>query len=455
VIASLIITVVNILGGLAIGVGQREMELGAALKRYGLLTIGDGLVTQIPALVMATAAGVLVTRVASEESETPLGAELASQIFGQPQALRVGSFFVLGLAVIPGLPGLPFLVIGALMLLASRARQQSLSGDRERAQPEPIQRRAGAEAQPRFVPLVVPWSLEVAKDLAPLLDDDVRGTEVRRAGLRAALSASREIVFRERGVPLPPGRVTVSDTLPARHALLSLHELPAQLIALPTTLADQELAQQLLFQLLPTLERRAQDFLGLSETQGLLDELEQIAPASVRQVVPKPISLIQLTDILRRLVEERVNVRDLRAILEALSLVGAAEKDPLTLAEFVRLQLRRPITHSLTRGARELPVLLLDGHIEEAVRGAITRTPAGSFLALAPVASRDIVTAVKRAAAQHADVTPLVLLTQPDVRRYVRKLLEPELPELRVISFTELLPEVAVKPLTRATVRDL
>jgi type III secretion protein V len=136
-------------------------------------------------------------------------------------------------------------------------------------------------------------------------------------------------------------------------------------------------------------------------------------------------------------------------------LVGAAEKDPLTLAEFVRLQLRRPITHSLTRGARELPVLLLDGHIEEAVRGAITRTPAGSFLALAPVASRDIVTAVKRAAAQHADVTPLVLLTQPDVRRYVRKLLEPELPELRVISFTELLPEVAVKPLTRATVRDL
>ncbi len=105
VIASLIIVIINILGGLAIGVGQRNMEVVGALKRYGLLTIGDGLVTQIPALVMATAAGVLVTRVASEEAETPLGAELASQIFGQPQALRVGSFFVLGLAVIPGLPG--------------------------------------------------------------------------------------------------------------------------------------------------------------------------------------------------------------------------------------------------------------------------------------------------------------------------------------------------------------
>src|SRR5688500_8619261 len=151
VIASLIITVINLIGGFAIGVGQRGLEPALALKRYGLLTIGDGLVTQIPALVLATAAGVLVTRVASDEAETPLGAELASQIFGQPQALRIGSFFVLGLAVIPGLPSLPFLIIGVLMFLASRARLKSLRADREREQPQPIQRRAGTEAQPRFV----------------------------------------------------------------------------------------------------------------------------------------------------------------------------------------------------------------------------------------------------------------------------------------------------------------
>jgi type III secretion protein V len=175
----------------------------------------------------------------------------------------------------------------------------------------------------------------------------------------------------------------------------------------------------------------------------------------VRQVIPKPITLVQLTDILRRLVEERVSIRDLRAILEALSLVGAAEKDPLTLAEFVRAQLRRPITHSLTRGARELPVLLLDNHIEEAVRGAITRTPAGAFLALAPVASRDIVTAVKRAISSHATSSPVVLLTQPDIRRFIRKLLEPELPDVRILSYAELLPEVAVKPLGRATITNL
>ncbi len=456
VIASLVITIVNILGGLAIGVGQRDMELAQALKRYGLLTIGDGLVTQIPALVMATAAGVLVTRVASEEAETPLGAELASQIFGQPQALRVGSFFVLGLAAIPGLPGLPFLVIGALMFAASRARFKAQRDEQERQQPGPIQRRPGAEAQPRFVPLVVPWSVEVSKDLQPLVEDDVRGGDIKRPGLRAALAATREILFRDRGVPLPAGRISVSEQLPERHALLSLHEVPALLIPLPATIADEELAQHLLLQLLPPLESRAQDFLGLSEVQNLLDELEQVSPASVRQVVPKPITLIQLTDILRRLVEERVSIRDLRAILEALSLVGAAEKDPLTLAEFVRAQLRRPITHSLTRGARELPVLLLDSHIEESVRGAITRTPAGSFLALAPVATRDIIAAVKRAIAAHAaEQEPLVILTQPDIRRYIRKLLEPELPSVRVLSVAELLPEVAVKALGRATITHL
>jgi type III secretion protein V len=456
VIASLIITIINILGGLAIGVGQRDLEVGAALKRYGLLTIGDGLVTQIPALVMATAAGVLVTRVASEEAETPLGAELASQILGQPQALRVGSYFVLGLAVIPGLPALPFLVIGVLMFVASRARLKSLRAEAERQQPEPIQRRAGAPTQPRFVPLVVPWAIEVSKDLEPHLDDDVRGGEVRKPGLRAALAAARELVFRDRGVPLPAGRLSVSESLPARHAVLSLHEVPAALVVFPEALPDDQLAQHLLLQLLAVLQQRAQDFLGLSETQGLLDELEQIAPASVRQVVPKPISLVQLTDVLRRLVEERVSIRDLRAILEALSLVGAAEKDPLTLAEFVRSQLRRAMTHALTRGSRELRVLLLDSHIEETVRGAITRTPAGAYLALAPVASRDILLAIRRAISAHAaDVEPVVVLTQPDIRRFVRKLLEPELPDVRVMSFAELLPEVAVKPLGRATITNL
>ncbi|HEX2670162.1 MAG TPA: flagellar biosynthesis protein FlhA [Polyangiaceae bacterium] len=452
VIASLLITLVNILGGLAIGVGQKGLEPIAALKRYGLLTIGDGLVTQIPALLIATGAGVLVTRVASEEADTPLGVELSSQLFGQPQALRVGGVFVLLLAVIPGLPTLPFLAIGALLLFGSRARVKVLR--RVEEAPDVTPRRSGSAAM-RFVPAVTPWSLEVSADLGGFEDDDVRGTEVRRPGLRSAISAVREIIFRDLGVPLPPGRLAANAQLPARHVVLSIHEVPARVFAIPTAITDASIAEFVVGQTLAVLQTRSVDFLGIAETQALLDELEQIAPATVRQVVPKPIAVTLLADVLRRLAEEQVNLRDLRAILEALALVGNVERDPLNLAEFVRSQLRRPLTHALTQGGRELSVVLLEPQIEESIRAAVSRTPAGSFLTLAPAAARDVVAAVRRALPKDAGEAPLVVLTQPDIRRFVRKLLELDLRDVRVVSYAELLPEVAIRPSGRATLAGL
>ena len=454
VIASLLITIVNILGGLAIGVGQKGMDPVAALKRYGLLTIGDGLVTQIPALVIATGAGVLVTRVASEEADTPLGAELASQLFGQPQALRVGGFFVILLALVPGLPALPFLVIGALLLFGSRARTKVLRSSADTPITDVTPRRAGNAAM-RFVPVVTPWGLEVSSDLAPFEEDEVRGSEVRRPGLRSAISAVREIVFRDLGVPLPAGRLAANAQLPPRHVVLSIHEVPARVFAIPADVTDPLIAEFVVGQALAVLQTRSVDFLGIAETQTLLDELEQIAPATVRQVVPKPVTVTLLADVLRRLAEERVNIRDLRAILEALALVGNVERDPLNLAEFVRSQLRRPLTHALTRGGRELSVVLLEPQIEETIRSAVSRTPAGSFLTLAPAAARDVVSAVRRALPREPNDAPLVVLTQPDIRRFVRKLLELELREVRVVSYAELLPEVAIRPSGRATLAGL
>src|SRR5262249_33771700 len=173
VIASAIITVINILGGLAIGVAQRGMPAVDALKRYGLLTIGDGLVSQIPALVLSTAAGVLVTRTASEEPDTPLGEELARQIFGIPKALRVASRFVLLLATVPGVPAVPFRVLGALLFGAARAGSRTLAREDQRAatEPQPQVQDATRARGPQFVPMVVPWGIEVSEDLAPLLDD--------------------------------------------------------------------------------------------------------------------------------------------------------------------------------------------------------------------------------------------------------------------------------------------
>ncbi len=205
------------------------------------------------------------------------------------------------------------------------------------------------------------------------------------------------------------------------------------------------------------LRRRASELFGLSETQRLLDELEAIHPATVRAVVPKPVSLTLLTEILKRLVEEGVSVRDLRAILEALAQVASAEKDPLQLSEFVRAQLRRATTFRLTAGSGALEVITLDPSLEDAIRRAITKTPAGAFLSLAPAATRDVIAAVRRAVAEAARISGanVVVLTQPDVRRFVRKLVEIELPYATVVSFADLLPEIALRPVARAHLADL
>jgi len=453
VIATIVITVVNILGGFAIGVGMKDLDAVAALKRYGLLTIGDGLVTQIPSLVIATAAGILVTRVASEEPDTALGEELRAQIFGQPQALRVAAIFVLILAAVPGLPALPFLVIGVLLVIASRARLRQIESEQIERDLEPIQPRPAEGAGPRFVPIVVPWALEASQDLEPLLDDDERGQKIERPGIRAAAAAVRELLFRELGVPLPPCRITVNPDLPQRHLVLSIHEVPARVIAVPPQVSDAQLAEHVVGSVLEVMRDRGADFLGIAETQVLLDQLEQVAPATVRQVVPKPVPVTLLADVLRRLVEEGICARDLKTILESLALVAQTERDPLNLAEFVRSQLRRSITHGLTGGSRELGVYLLDAQIEDTLRTAISRTQAGSFLTLAPAAGRDIVNAVRRALGQTDE--PAVILTQPDIRRFVKKLIETDVPGARVVSYAELLPEIAIKPLGKASLAGL
>jgi len=461
VIASLVITVVNILGGLAIGVGQRGMPAVDALKRYGLLTIGDGLVSQIPALVLSTAAGVLVTRVASEEPDTPLGEELAGQLFGQPKALKVAAGFVLLLAIVPGLPAPPFFVIAVAMFFIARVRTRQMAKDdqRDATEPHPVTSGGGARRESPFVPMVVPWSIEIAPELALLLEDGVSADGNARDSLRSAALGLRDRIFGELGVPLPLPRVRAVAGLPARSAVVSLFEVPARVIPVPPDMSDAEAVRLVTEAAAELLRARGADFLGLAETQRLLDELEQLAPATVRNVVPKPVSLTLLTDVLRRLVEERVSIRDLRAILEALAGVASTEKDPLNLTELVRAQLRRALTFRLTRGANQLGVVLIDPIIEDTVRRAVTRTPAGAFLTLPPAAARDVVAALRRAlgeaTAQGGAPTPAVFLTQPDIRRFVRKLVESELPDAIVVSFAELLPEVTLRPLARANLAGI
>lgn len=447
VVASVIIVLVNIVGGLAIGVGMKGMPIIDAMRRYGLLTIGDGLVTQLPALVLSTAAGVLVTRVASEEADTPLGDELVRQLLGVPKALQVAGGFVVLLAVVPGLPASPFLVLGTALLAIGSARSRATTAAQRRAATEaaPTDRARARGNEPTFIPLIVPWSIEVAPDLIPLLERDTEG-------LREMATKVREQVFADLGVPLPAPRLRASAGIPEGRVRLTLHEVPSDVFDLPTDGSDDDRISWLRDRITTRLRVRAADFLGLAEVQRMLDELEQFAPATVRNVVPKPVTVVLLSDVLRRLVEEGISVRDLRGVLEGLSTVAVNEKDALNLTEYVRAHMRRAITYRLTAGLGQLDIILLDPLIEDTVRRAITRTPAGAFLALPPQAARDILASVQRAFASTAQPSAsLVILTQPDIRRFVRKLLEPDLPNIAVVSFAELLPEVALKPIARAT----
>ena len=455
VIASILIALVNILGGLAIGMGQRGMDAVDALRRYGLLTIGDGLVTQIPALILATSAGVLVTRVASEEPNTSLGAELGAQLLGTPRALLVSSVFVLALSLVPGLPFAPFFVIGLLLFWASRARARHLSA----RQGEPLSQilRPGKQAGDlHFVPIIVPWALQVAPDLARYIEDGKRDPGNQR-GIASAAGQLRERLFLELGVPLPPCEILRESTLTGLRLRLILHEVPGPIIEVSEHPPKLGWPQFLAEKVLPDLQTRASDFLGMSETQTLLDELEIVAPQSVRQVIPKTVSLGVLSEILRRLVDEGLSIRDLKSILEALSQAPASEKDPLALTEQVRAHLRRAVTHQLTQGQARLSVIMLDPSLEEVIRTSVTRTSAGAFLALAPDAARDIVKAITRALqqAQTKGKTSVALMTAPDTRRFVRRLIETDLPQLKVVSPAELLPEIALETLATATVANL
>ncbi len=461
VVAGLVITAINVVGGLAVGVLQRDLSAGDALRRYGLLTIGDGLVTQIPALVTSTAAGLLVTRVASEEPGAALGSELGAQLFGNAKALLASAAFVGLLAIVPGLPGPPFLAIGAVLLFVGlRRRTEERRARREEASASSHPRQGhdapkGSAAGPSFVPVVAPWSVEIPAALAPYLDGD----DDDQLGLRRRLARLRQEIFDATGLPLAAPRITVLDELPAQLAVVSLREIPAEAVQLPAlagatsaaeateAAAATEAIEAIARGARGLIERRGHELFGIGEAQLLLDALEQANPALVRQVIPKPISVPMLADVLRRLLEERVSVRDLPTILEGIAPIAATDKDPLTLAEHARRAMRHALTHRLASDKGDVRGYLLDPAFEDLVASHVTRTTAGVYLGVPVRAAQELVAAVRaciEAAPPEPGAPAILVVNNPDVRRFVRRVLEHALPDLIVTTAAELRPEVHV-----------
>jgi len=485
-IAGILITIINIVAGLLIGVLQRGMPAGEAAQVYSILTIGDGLVSQIPALLISIAAGIVVTRVASEDEGAHLGQEIGQQVMAQPKAIGIAAGLLVLLAVIPGLPTVPFLVLaavtGSVALGLLRARRRPLRPRSPAGDAAPLE-----EA---LAPAAI--ALEVEQGLRPMIEDSSEGGRL----MNELIPGLRELVFNELGVMLPGinvragagggtgYRVLLADVplaqglIPAGTVLAlagperlagvgPCEEVEAPGVAPPVCRVPAE-AEPLLRQagietvdavtamvlhLGQVLRTYAHELVGIQETQQLLDGLERTHPSLVHEVVPKVVSLQTLSEVLRRLLEEGVPIRNLPQILEALADWGTTERDPVVLVEHVRAALRRQISHHYVPDGGALQVLMLDPLIEQAVRESIQRTDRGSYLAMEPELCRDIVQAVKQRLQAFAPDEPFpVVLTSMEIRRYVRRLLEVELPDLAVLSYNELLPQVQIKPVARVNV---
>jgi type III secretion protein V len=456
-IAGIVVLAVNIVGGLIIGVLQRGMDVASAARTYTVLTIGEGLVSQIPALVISTSAGIIVTRVASEEEGAHLGRDIGLQVMAQPKAIAIAAGLLALLAIVPGLPGVPFVTLAAILgLVAWRllrapavrdaAAIPAAAGGAPPGRGQPARAEEGTAS-----PVLTPIAVEVSGELGALLGP--RGAGDAGSFAREIVPALRERLFAELGLPLPAVRLRPGATGLAPTAfVIRLNEVPLGRGDIPREAWDGgEAGARLGDAVLALVRRYGHELFGLEETQALLDALERTHPALVREVVPKLISPVLLTDVLRRLVEEGISLRNLRDILGALAEWAPQERDPVALTEHVRVALRRAITYKHAGDGGVLAAYLLDPMIEDVVREAIQRTSTGSYLALEPQLSRDIINAVGRALGPEG-ANGAVLLTGVEIRRFVRRLVETEHPGLAVLSFQELAPEAQIRPIARISV---
>jgi type III secretion protein V len=414
-IAGLVITGIAFVGGTAIGYWNRSLGLDASLKLYGLLAIGDGLVSQLPALVTSIAAGLTVTRVAEQESGS-LGQDVISQLFERPRSLFAVAASLVMLACVPGLPALPFAVLG----LASAARGAYLYRARARTP------RGRADAAPETLLLQLGPQLIAA------------GHEQAQQALIRHLAPQLKAAAERLGVPAPSLGVELSATLADHTFVLRLRR--ASLLR-GKVQDSAELLQLLDAELQALLARRARELLSLEELQRELDRISSWAPSLVQSVVPRVFTLTQLAEVLRRLLDENISIAALDRILESLAALSPKHATRDRGVEQARQALRdQLIEHHLQ--ADTLNIHQLDPMLEDALREASQLIEGERITALAPDLAQDIVQAVRQARAKTAQAP--VLVTQADLRRSLYDLLRNDIPETLVLAYTELPTNITI-----------
>ena len=493
-IAGLIIVAVNLLGGVLIGTLQRGLAAGDSVKIYSILTIGDGLISQIPALFVSICAGMIVTRVTSSDGgPSNVGSDIGAQLLAQPKAFMIGSAVMLGFAAIPGMPTVTFLILAVVVGLVGFAffRTERKVVDPKTGKVTTVPG-GGADAKgdkaatdadgfAPTIPLLVDASAMLEKAFSSkVLNDEL--VKVRRA------------LFEDLGIVFPGINLRFNEQMPdeeyailvseipvsqgrMRPKQLLVREAPENLTALsipfetdkpflpgvPTIWVPAELkgalsnagipfldpTQMLSYHIALVLKRYAAEFIGIQETRALLTDMETRFPELAKEV-QRVMPIHKIAEILQRLVGEGVSIRNLRSVMEALIEWGQKEKDSVMLTEYVRVALKRHISHRHSAGQNILPAYLLAPAVEDTVRGAVRQTSGGSYLALDPATSRQLLDNIKSTV---GDLTRSmhkpVLLTSMDIRRYLRKMIEQDLYELPVLSYQELTSEINIQPLAR------
>ncbi len=482
-VAGIVITLINIVGGLVIGVLQMGLDLSTAAQNYTLLTIGDGLVSQIPAIVLSTGAGILVSRAAAEEN---VGSLLAGQFSTEPRALGIASVVIFLFALAPGMPFLPFFFLAAAVFALSRtlvsARKKREEEEAKPQEPEP------EELTPARVQALLPLDLlelELGYGLIPLVDTQKSGGLLDRIrSLRKQFALDMGLVIpslhirdnlelkpNEYAVCIRGNRVATGELMmdhflaidpgDARAKVEGIQtadpafNLPAVWIS-PERKGDAQLAgytvvdpaSVITTHLSEVVRRHGDEFLGRQEVQELLDGLAKTHPKAVEELTPALLSLGAVQKVLQNLVREQVSIRDLLSIVETLADYAPMTKDTDLLTEYVRQRLARTVTKPYLDSDKTLKILSLSRAAEEVIAGGITQTEYGSYLALEPRQAQqfteNIRAALEKAAssAQHA-----VLLCSSTVRRHVKKLCERFQVPVAVLSHNEIPSEVNVQSL--------
>ncbi len=480
-VAGILIVFINVIGGIVIGTVQRGMSLADAAQTFTLLTIGDGLVAQIPALIVSTAAGIIVTRTGGTSD---LGSELNKQVLSQPKALYVGAGVMGMMGIMPGLPFFPFAILGlGLTLMANRIRKRDAA---QEVQSKALAEKEKLKKEPEKIENLLgidPLELEVGYGLVGLVDGAQNGDLLERiTGIRKQFALEMGIVvppLRIRdNLELKPGdyQVLLKGISIAQGSLMVGHLLAMdpgnvseKVKGIPTkepafgldafwiSAADKDkanyagytvvdLSTVIATHLTEVIRANCAEILGRQELQTLLEGLKQSAPKVIEELIPSVLNTGLILRVLKNLLKEGVSIRDLRSILEAMAELAPHQKDANLLTEHVRSSLARTITKKLVGFDGQLTLLTLDKNVEETIAQGIIQTDQGPQLSLDPEFVRQFVSQLNDQAAELIQETnQAVLLCSPLIRMHVKQLIDRFIPNVTVLSHNELTPSVNIR----------